>query len=209
MLGLYATGRVPFHTVFLHGLVRDERGRKMSKSKGNVIDPLDVSEKYGADAVRMALVFGTSSGNDINLGETKIKGMRNFTNKLWNIGRYILSDNFKFQISNFKLKKTKDDDWILTELGNTKRTVTKDIENYRFGQAAEEIYDFIWHKLADKYIEHSKSRREESQPVLEEVFEESLRLLHPFMPFLTEELWHRLPNTKGSIMVSGWPIRES
>ena len=204
MLGIYATGEIPFHTVFLHGLVRDEHGKKMSKSRGNVIDPLDVARKYGADAVRTALVFGTSPGNDINLGEHKIRGMRNFTNKLWNIGRYILSDSFKFQIP--KLKKTKEDDWILTELENTKRTVTKDIENYRFGQAAEEIYDFIWHRFADKYIEHSKSRRETAQPILEEVFEESLRLLHPFMPFITEDLWQRLPNKGGeSIMVSPWP----
>jgi len=205
MLGLYATGKPPFRTVFLHGLVRDEHGQKMSKSRGNVVDPLDVAEKYGADAVRMALVFGTSPGNDINLGESKIQGMRNFTNKLWNIGRFILSNQSQRQGAKGKRQNSKEDKWILEELEKTKRKVTTDIENYRFGQAAEELYDFIWHKFADKYVEHSKTRREEAQPILEKVFEESLRLLHPFMPFITEELWQRLPNNKGSIMVALWP----
>jgi len=195
MLGLYATGKPPFHTVFLHGLVRDENGKKMSKSRGNVIDPLTVA--------------------DINLGESKIKGMRNFTNKLWNIGRFILSNKPPVQRSrickacvpaNGKSQDEKEDRWVLGELEKTKEKVTKDIENYRFGQAAEELYDFIWHKFADKYIEHSKGRREESQPILEKVFEESLRLLHPFMPFITEELWQKLPNkTSESIMVASWP----
>jgi valyl-tRNA synthetase len=203
MLGIYATGKPPFHTVFLHGLVRDEHGKKMSKSRGNVIDPLEVAEKYGADAVRMALVFGTSAGNDINLGESKIRGMRNFTNKLWNIGRFIV------EMKPEKIKpgkQTKEDEWVLDELEKTTKSVTNSIENYRFGQAAEDLYEFIWHRFADKYVEHSKSRREESQIVLEKVFEESLRLLHPFMPFITEELWQRLSDKKGSsIMISSWP----
>ena len=212
MLGLYSTGKPPFHTVFLHGLVRDEHGKKMSKSKGNVIDPLDVADKYGADAVRLALVFGTSPGNDINLGESKIKGMRNFTNKLWNIGRFILSNKPPVQKSTRlparqEVKsQNKEDRWVLGELDKTKSKVTKDVENYRFGQAAEELHDFLWHKFADKYIEHSKERREETQPILEKVFEESLRLLHPFMPFITEELWQRLPGKAGkSIMITPWP----
>jgi len=205
MLGLYTTGEPPFHTVFLHGLVRDEHGQKMSKSRGNVIDPLVVAEKYGADAVRMALVFGTSPGNDINLGESKIQGMRNFTNKLWNIGRFIIEMGPAGTTSK-NPKPTTEDRWILEELKKTKKKVTADIEIYRFGQAAEDLYDFIWHKFADKYIEHSKTRREEAQPILEIVFEESLRLLHPFMPFITEELWQRLPVKKGeSIMASPWP----
>jgi valyl-tRNA synthetase len=203
MLGIYATGKPPFHTVFLHGLVRDERGQKMSKSKGNVIDPLEVAEKYGADAVRMALVFGTSPGNDVNLGESKIRGMRNFTNKIWNIGRFII-DTKPSSIKN--ASQNKEDKRILNELEETKKDVTKSIENYRFGQAAEDLYKFIWHKFADKYIEHAKTRREEAQPILEKVFEESLQLLHPFMPFITEDLWQRLPNKKvRSIMVSSWP----
>ncbi|OGY25543.1 MAG: valine--tRNA ligase [Candidatus Woykebacteria bacterium RBG_16_43_9] len=203
MLGIYSTGKPPFHTVFLHGLVRDEHGQKMSKSRGNVIDPLDVADKYGADAVRTALVFGTSPGNDINLGESKIRGMRNFTNKVWNIGRYVIDMKPEALKTS---KPTKEDKQILEQLNKTKKKVSEDIEKYRFGQAAEELYEFIWHKFADKYIEHSKTRREEAQPILEEVFEEFLRLLHPFMPFITEELWQKLPNKKGvSIMVSSWP----
>lgn len=203
MFGLYSTGKPPFHTVFLHGLVRDEHGRKMSKSKGNVIDPLEISHKYGADTVRMALVFGTSSGADINLGESKIKGMRNFTNKLWNIGRFVID---MAPEKSTRAVETEEDQWIKEELKKTKAEVTKAIEGYRFGQAAEEVYDFVWKKFAAKYIEYSKGRREEAQPVLEEVLEESLRLLHPFMPFITEELWQKLPTKKGeSIMVSPWP----
>ncbi len=203
MFGIYSTGTPPFHTVFLHGLVRDEQGKKMSKSRGNVIDPLTVAEKYGADAVRMALIFGTSPGNDINLGEHKIKGMRNFTNKLWNIGRFVID----MAPEKKSTKISKDDKWIVEELEKTKKSATKHINEYRFGQAAEEIYDFIWHKFADKYIESSKDRREEAQETLESVLEESLRLAHPFMPFITEDLWQKLPNKKGeSIMNSPWPI---
>ena len=203
MFGLYSTGKAPFHTVFLHGLVRDEHGRKMSKSKGNVTDPLEVAHQYGADAVRMALVFGTSSGNDISLGESKIKGMRNFTNKLWNIGRFVIDTAPE---KSTRATETKKDKWIKEELKKTKAEVTKAIEGYRFGLAAEEIYDFFWKKFADKYIEHTKSRREEAQETLEEILEESLRLLHPFMPFITEDIWQKLPNKKGeSVMVAPWP----
>ncbi|MDP2720583.1 MAG: valine--tRNA ligase [bacterium] len=206
MLGLYVTNDVPFKTVYLHGLVRDERGQKMSKSKNNVIDPLNVAGKYGADAVRMALVFGTGPGNDTNLGESKIRGMRNFTNKLWNVGRFII--DMKPEKIKPHPKKTKEDEEILEKLKRIKKLVTHGIENYHFGIVAEMLYNFIWHDFADKYVEHSKPRREDSQPILEEVFEEYLRLLHPFMPFITEDLWQRLPNKSGqSIMVSGWPKR--
>lgn len=208
MLGLYVTGKVPFETVYLHGLVRDEKGQKMSKSKNNVIDPLTVADKYGADAVRMALVFGTGPGNDTNLGEDKIRGMRNFTNKLWNIARFIIDmkpETTKPSALNPQ-PLTKDDEWILSELEKTRKIVTKAIDDYRFSQAAEELYDFVWHKLADRYVESTKTRREEAQSVLEEVLEESLRLLHPFMPFETEEIWQKLPNKQSeSIMISPWP----
>lgn len=204
MLGIYVTDKVPFETVYLHGLVRDEKGQKMSKSKGNAIDPLIAAEQYGADAVRMALVFGTGPGNDANIGESKIKGMRNFTNKLWNIGRYVL--DMKPEVVNYEAKQNADDKLILDELNKVKATVNKSITDYRFSQAAEELYEFVWHRFADKYIESSKERRSDAQPILEQVLEESLRLLHPFMPYITEELWQRLPNKVGnSIMVSKWP----
>ncbi|HEY4695227.1 MAG TPA: valine--tRNA ligase [Candidatus Nanoarchaeia archaeon] len=203
MLGIYSTDKVPFENVYLHGLVRDEKGQKMSKSKNNVIDPLVVADQYGADAVRIALVFGTGAGNDANIGESKIKGMRNFTNKLWNIGRYII--DMKPEKVRAKAEMNKDDKLILEELAKTRKIVTEAIENYRFGQAAEELYEFVWHKFADKYIEMSKNRRSEAQATLEKVFEESLCLLHPFMPFITEELWQKLPHEGSSIMISTWP----
>lgn len=204
MLGLYVTGNVPFKTVYLHGLVRDEKGQKMSKSKGNAIDPLIAAEKYGADAVRMALIFGTGPGNDANIGDSKIKGMRNFTNKLWNISRYIIDT--RPEKVNYKSVHNKDDLEILRELSRVKIEVTKALDDYRFSQAAEELYDFIWHIFADKYIESSKTRRSEAQSVLEQVLEESLRLLHPFMPMITEELWQKVPKKDGnSIMLSSWP----
>lgn len=204
MLGIYVTDEIPFKVVYLHGLVRDEKGQKMSKSKNNVIDPLVVADQYGADAVRMALVFGTGAGNDANIGESKIRGMRNFTNKLWNIGRFII-DSRPEKLPE-RISENKQDKWVLDELDKTRTKVTDALENYRFSQAAEEIYDFVWHKFADIYIEQSKDRREEAQAVLEKVFSESLQLLHPFMPFITEELWNRLPNKKGeSIMISPWP----
>lgn len=204
MLGLYVTDKVPFETVYLHGLVRDEKGQKMSKSKGNAIDPLVAAEQYGADAVRMALVFGTGAGNDANIGESKIKGMRNFTNKLWNIGRYVI--DMKPDIINYEAKPNQADKLILDELNAVKASVNKAMVDYRFSQVAEELYDFVWHKFADRYIEESKPRRNEAQSVLEQVLEESLRLLHPFMPFITEEIWQKLAKKKGeSIMVSPWP----
>jgi valyl-tRNA synthetase len=206
MLGLYVTDKVPFETVYLHGLVRDEKGQKMSKSKGNAIDPLIAADQYGADAVRMALVFGTGAGNDANISEQKIKGMRNFTNKLWNIGRYII--DMKPERVNYKSKTNADDQMILKDLEGVSASVTKAISDYRFSQAAEELYDFVWHRFADKYVEASKTRREDSQPVLEQVLEKSLRLLHPFMPLITEEIWQKLPRKSvDSIMISSWPTK--
>lgn len=204
MLGLYVTDEVPFETVYLHGLVRDEKGQKMSKSKDNAINPLIAADQYGADAVRMALIFGTGPGNDANIGESKIKGMRNFTNKLWNIGRYVI--DMKPENVNYESTPNDDDKLILNELKEVKASVTKAIDGYRFSQASKELYDFVWHKFADIYIEKSKDRRSDSQVVLEQVLEESLRLLQPFMPYITEEIWQRLPKKEGeSLMVSPWP----
>ena len=211
MFGLYCTNKVPFRTVYLHGLIRDEHGKKMSKSKGNTIDPIQVAEKYGADAVRMALVFGTTAGNDSNLGEHKIKGMRNFSNKLWNIGRFVIDMKpEKHSGTVDKSKLNKDDKWILDELDKIVGSTTTNIERYRFSQAAEDLYDFIWHKYADKYIESSKNRRLEAQPVLEHVLKTFLELLQPYMPFITEDLWQRMKESgsieeKEDLIVSAWP----
>lgn len=204
MLGLYRTGKVPFETVYLHGLVRDAFGQKMSKSKGNVIDPLDVASKYGADAVRFALVWGTGPGNDLNLAEERIRGMRNFTNKIWNASRFVLSGQPITHNSQL-ITTHPDDKWIMEELDKTIKSVTDSLENFRISQASETIYEFFWHSFCDKYLELSKKRRDEAQPTLLKVLEVSLQLLHPFMPFITEEIYQKLPEHEKSIMVSLWP----
>ena len=218
MLGLYITDNVPFKNVYLHGLVRDKDRQKMSKSKGNVIDPLGIAEEYGTDAVRMALVFGTGAGNDIIISEEKIRGMRNFANKIWNISRFVLTnlENLKVKTKNLKLKLkdknlTSDDKEILFKLKKTTESVTKNIEKYQFNQAAEEIYQFIWHDFADKYLEASKNQlkdeklKENTQKILLYVLSNSLKLLHPFMPYVTEEIWQKLPDKKEPLIVADWP----
>ena len=205
MLGIYATGKIPFTTVYLHGLVRDAFGQKMSKSRGNAIDPLPMAEKYGADALRMALIMGNAPGTDSSLSENKIKGMRNFANKLWNASRFVLSAKQSYQ-SKKQVSKNKDDQWILTELNKTNKKVTNLINRYRFDLAAEEVYQFFWHTFCDKYIEISKKRRDEAQPTLLYVLENSLKLLHPFMPFITEEIWQKLPRKdKSPLIIAPWP----
>lgn len=186
MLGLYETGEAPFNEVLLHGLVRDAQGEKISKSKGNVIDPLEMTEKYGADALRMGIVWGALVENDIALSESNIKGQRNFSNKIWNIARFVLSEP-----PGKRGKRNKDDLWILHELKSTTRKVTKALNKYRINEAAEEVYEFTWHKFADVYLEKTKSRREEAQKTLELVLQKSLKLLHPFMPFVTETVWQK------------------
>lgn len=209
-------GDIPFKEVYLHGLIRDANKQKMSKSKGNIIDPLVMSEKYGTDALRIALVFGTAAGNDIPMSEDKIRGMRNFTNKLWNIGRFIIDfapDDAKHLETKFldreKMKNSDDDKAILEKLDQTIDKVTTALEAFRLHNAAETLYEFIWHQFADKYIEPTKQRRAEAQPTLGYVFKTSLELLHPFMPFITEELWQRFPHTGKSIMVTKWPTSPS
>lgn len=206
MMGIELTGKPPFETVYLHGLVRDIKGRKMSKTLGNVVDPLDYIEKYGADALRMALVVGTTPGNDSKISEEKVVGYRNFANKLWNIGRYILANentNKKIRMHSnnsnshsISISPHPDDKWILEELDKTTSSVTLSLDNFKLHLAIEEIYDFIWHKFADIYIEKTKARREEAQPTLLLVLDHSLRLLHPFMPFITETIWQETRKLK-------------
>lgn len=214
MMGLEMTGEVPFKTVYLHGLIRDPEGLKMSKSKGNVIDPMAMAAKYGTDALRLSLVIGNTPGKDMRISEPKIQGMRNFTNKLWNIGRFIIEFALEGISSpqstvDSRQLKYKDDQWIINELGKTIESVTNSIEKYQFSDAGQTLYDFIWHQFADKYIETSKERRTEAQPVLEYVFKTSLELLHPFAPFITEELWQRLPHEGESVMITSWPVAKS
>jgi len=199
MLGVYVTDKVPFKEVVIHGLVRDREGLKISKSKGNVINPIEMAEKYGADSLRMGLIWGGLIENDITLDEQKINGQRKFANKIWNIARFVTSNQ-----SVKKATKNADDELILSELKQTIKSVSKDLDKYRLNEAAQEIYDFVWHKFADVYIEKTKDRREEAQPTLEKVLNKSLRLLHPFMPFVTEQIWKEMGN-KDLLISSEWP----
>ena len=219
MLGIHITNKVPFKTVYLHGLVRDAKGQKMSKSKGNVINPLKMIDQYGADALRFALIFGAAPGSDIAISDDKVRGMRNFANKLWNIARFINMNleapNPKSQIPNYndamhKQLKNPNDKRIISELNMLASGVTKDIDQYRFSDAAQKIYDFSWHTLADVHLEKNKDRFKEGDPqalaVLLHVFLTILKLLHPFMPFVTEEIWGKLPrNTTDPLIISPWP----
>ncbi len=213
MVGIYVTGDVPFRTVYLHGLVRDAKGQKMSKSKGNAINPLKMVDQYGADALRMALVYSTAAGNDQSLSEDKIRGMRNFANKIWNIARFIVMnlENSKLndQISTKELKNP-DDKKIIKELNKLTKSVAKNMETYRFSDAAQKIYDFTWHRLADVYLEKNKERFKNGDPqalaIILHVYRTILKLLHPFMPFVTEEIWGKLPRKlTDPLIISKWP----
>lgn len=200
MLGLYVTGDVPFRTVYYHGLVRDAKGQKMSKSKGNVLNPLKLIEQYGADALRFSLVFGTAAGNDQSVSEDKIRGMRNFANKLWNIGRFLVLDQNKKDAKHAKLDKE-----LQKKIAYVIKTTTKHVEKYQFSQATELLYEFTWHEFADKYIEIYK-KGEISYSVLLNSFTTLLALLHPFMPFVTEALYQKLPGWNGKpLIISSWP----
>lgn len=217
MLGLYATDQAPFKHVYMHGLVRDKDRQKMSKSKGNVIDPLGVAEQYGSDAVRMALVFGTSAGNDIVIAEDKIKGMRNFANKLWNVSRYVMmqlgdTEYTPEELPQFELK-TDADATIVERLNELVPAVTANLDNFQFQLAAEKLYDFLWHEFADNYIEKSKAQMADSttidstRKILLGCLSAQLALLHPFMPFVTEAIYQSLPikDKRKTLMVCPWP----
>ena len=210
--GIEHMGETPFETVLIHGLVRDEQGRKMSKSLGNGVDPLEVVEEYGADALRFSLVMGVSPGNDTRYSTEKVEAARNFANKVWNASRFVLmnvNERKKFEVS--KLETA--DKWILSRLQEAIRDVSDHMEDGDFGLAATKIYDFAWSEFCDWYIELSKSRllgedgesKETVKAVLLFVLENLLKLLHPFMPFLTEQVYKYLPETEGFLMLQKWP----
>ena len=214
MMGLKFRGEVPFRKVFIHGLVRDELGRKMSKSLGNGVDPVEIIDKYGADSLRFMLVTGNTPGNDLRFSDKRVESARNFANKIWNASRFLLMNLENFD-TNFKPADrdlTLADKWIISRLNKTRNEVTANLEKFELGEAARLMYDFIWSEFCDWYIELTKSRLygENSQAkatalyVLENVLEKSLRLLHPFMPFLTEVIRQKLPNAEGSIMLASW-----
>ena len=211
MFGLYRTGQVPFQTVYLHGLVRDAKNQKMSKSKGNVIDPAVIAEKYGTDALRMALVTGNAAGTDMALSEDRIKGYKHFANKIWNITRFILENS---QDQNSPVDLVPADEKLLAEFRALTADITTDMENFRFHLASEKIYQYTWHTLADVILEESKplifgnneSNRLSRLLTLNIILLDLLKLLHPFMPFLTETIWQSLPQTKEKMLLTArWP----
>lgn len=207
MMSLYFTKEIPFEKVYLHGLVLDKEGRKMSKSKGTGLDPIPMTEKYGTDAIRLSLIMGTSVGQDYRLYEEKIAGYRNFVNKLWNVSRYILSQEVS---SNKKfIVKTLADKWILNKQEELIKNVTLDFENLSFSEAGNKIYEFLWNDLADWYIEISKE--EKNLSLLKHALENILKLAHPFIPFVTEEIWSRIygQNKSKLLMIQAWPVENS
>lgn len=218
--GLEHTGQKPFKDVLIHGLVRDELGRKMSKSLGNGVDPLEVIDKYGADALRLTLVTGNAPGNDMRWTETKVTNSRNFANKLWNASRYILM-NLPEDMQGAVLPENLpiEDKWILSLYNDLIKNVTSNLDSYELGVAVQNLFDFIWDVYCDWYIELTKPRIAEggetaraAQNVLVYVMQGILKLLHPFMPFITEEIWQSMPivadkdNNPESIMISAWPV---
>ncbi len=204
LMSTYALGEVPFKTVYLHGLVRDEEGRKMSKSLGNIIDPLDMIKKYGTDATRLSLLIGGTPGNDMRLSEEKIAGFRNFTNKLWNISRFMLL-NIDTPVKDIAEPKaqTAADEWILWKLHTVVAQVSKSFDSYQFSIAGEALRDFTWGELADWYLEIAKVEGEKSD-ILNYILNTILKLWHPFMPFVTEQVWQEIYGGT-SLMVEEYP----
>ena len=212
--GMEQMKKEPFKTVFIHGLVRDDKGRKMSKSLGNGIDPLEMAEKYGADALRFNLITGNSPGNDMRFYVEKCEAMRNFANKIWNASRYVLMN---LTVEETGLPDAADleieDKWVLTKLNTLIKEVTENMDAYELGVASAKVYDFIWDTYCDWYIELTKARlygeNEKSklaaQKVLVYVLDQFLRLLHPFMPFITEEIWQAIPHEGKFLMLADWP----
>ena len=210
--GCEHTGKTPFSTVFIHGLVRDDKGRKMSKSLGNGSDPLEMVEKYGADALRFNLITGNSPGNDMRFYVEKCEAMRNFANKIWNASRFVMM-NLSIEKCQLPEKLEQEDKWILSKLNRLIREVTENMEAYELGVASAKVYDFIWSDYCDWYIELTKARLQgedeaakiQAQQVLCYVLLETLKLLHPYMPFITEEIWQALPHEGDFLMTSSWP----
>ena len=215
--GCAHTGKAPFHTVLIHGLVRDDKGRKMSKSLGNGIDPLEMATMYGADALRFNLITGNAPGNDTRFFVEKCEAMRNFANKIWNASRFVMM-NLTIHACALPGKLEQEDKWILSRLNRVVKEVTENMDAYELGVASAKVYDFIWSDYCDWYIEFTKARLQgedeeakiQAQQVLVYVLTETLKLLHPFMPFITEEIWQALPRQEGCragfLMMDSWPV---
>ena len=208
-------GTIPFQYVYLHGLVRDEKGRKMSKSLGNIIDPVDMIDKYGADAARLSLIIGAAVGNDVKLSEQRIKGYKHFANKIWNITRFVLTSVDGFDVSQ-KPTLTAQDEQHLSTLNETMQSITGHIDDFRLDLAADTLYHYVWHEFADVILEESKPiingddehTKQSRQWLLYHILTNSLKALHPFMPFVTEEIWQSLPERDADMLiVAPWPSK--
>ena len=210
---LEQTGKVPFKDVFIHGIVRDSQGRKMSKSLGNGIDPLEIIEKYSSDALRFSLISGTSAGNDMRFMEEKLEAASNFANKVWNAAKFVLMNLEDYNENNENINLMAEDKWILSKLNTLIAEVKVNMDNYDLGVALDKIYGFIWNEFCDWYIEIVKPRlynkenktRKTAQYILNKVLSDSLKLLHPFMPFVTEKIYKELYNNDESIMIASYP----
>ena len=217
IMGMEFMKEIPFEKVFIHGLVRDSQGRKMSKSLGNGIDPLEVIEKYGADTLRFMLITGNTPGNDMRFYWERVEGTRNFANKIWNASRFALMNMEGYDKDAELAPYTLADKWILSRLQDTVKDVTGLLERFELGEAGRAIYDFIWSEVCDWYIEIAKPRlynkeasaeRATAQHVLATVLVSAMKLLHPYMPFITEEIYQCLPHEAESIMISKWPVAD-
>lgn len=215
MFGIYLTGDVPFKDVYLHGIVKSLDGRKMSKSLGNIINPDDYINEYGVDALRMGLISGTANGKDFSFPRDRVIAYKHFSNKIWNMARFILlmreqwgKDVPELSVIEKKRLAAEDKD-VLAQMNEIIATVDRELEKYRFADAAEAIYQFVWHTIADKYIENVKNREDKdvALAVLQYIFVTSLALLHPFMPFVTEEIYLKMPNHGASLMITPWPSK--
>jgi valyl-tRNA synthetase len=209
--GLEHMNEKPFSTIFIHGLVRDAKGRKMSKSLGNGIDPLEIIDKFGADALRFALATGNSPGNDMRFSDEKIESARNFNNKIWNAARFVLmklDEDTEFGLPEISALAT-EDKWIISRFNRLTKEVTENLDKFELGVALAKLYDFVWEVFCDWYIELVKQRLGDGDKtamrVIAYVFSETMKLLHPYMPFITEEVWQTLPHVGESIVISEWP----
>lgn len=210
-------GQIPFRTVYLHGLVRDTNRQKLSKSKADSANPLDIIAKYGADALRFALIFNTSPGTDSILSDEKVRGMQHFANKVWNITRFVLGqiqtddEGTQMYSAQIPVAKTDADRLIIEQLRRTVDEATNNLDSFRLHEAAQGIYDFVWHEFADVYIEASKAQmndeehKKSTMEILYFTLTTSLKLLHPFMPFVTEAIWSHMYGTEKMLMVEHWP----
>ncbi len=212
LMSQFHLGEIPFKTVYLHGLVRDAQGRKISKSLGNNVDPVEMVKKFGADAVRMSLIVGSAPGNDSRISEDKIKAYKHFANKIWNATRFVLENTLDIRESDIETKNLSEtDSETFSEFKKNCVDITEDMENYRFYLAAEKIYQYFWHTFADVIIEECKKRIQEEKEaksakiLLRMLLDEQIKILHPFMPFVTEKIWSLLPNRKNLLIIEAWP----